>query len=227
MDKSKGKVLVPLAAGMLLSVLGGLLGILRIPFQVISLILLALTGIMILKEENHVQISEELEESGDELETAKKEILNLHTAMATVDEQNKKVEVRAGVISGQVQEINASMQEVTAATSQIDMDIHLVSDSIDIIADASDSISGYTESMKERAEALKSTAENHKSNTGQVVQTIVAKLQTAIENSRNVEKVNQLTNEILSISSQTNLLALNASIEAARAGEAFKANKFV
>ena len=47
-------------------------------------------------------------------------------------------------------------------------------------------------------------------------------LETAVENSRGVDKINELTNEILGISSQTNLLALNASIEAARAGEAGK-----
>ena len=45
-------------------------------------------------------------------------------------------------------------------------------------------------------------------------------LEAAVENSRSVDKINELTNEILGISSQTNLLALNASIEAARAGEA-------
>lgn len=39
---------------------------------------------------------------------------------------------------------------------------------------------------------------------------------------KNVDKINDLTNDILSIASQTNLLALNASIEAARAGEAGK-----
>ena len=39
---------------------------------------------------------------------------------------------------------------------------------------------------------------------------------------RSVEQIENLTNQILSISSQTNLLALNASIEAARAGEAGK-----
>ena len=44
----------------------------------------------------------------------------------------------------------------------------------------------------------------------------------AVDDSKSVERVGDLTEEILSISSQTNLLALNASIEAARAGEAGK-----
>ena len=44
----------------------------------------------------------------------------------------------------------------------------------------------------------------------------------AIEESKSVDKVNDLTKDILDISNQTNLLALNASIEAARAGEAGK-----
>ena len=51
---------------------------------------------------------------------------------------------------------------------------------------------------------------------------ILAKLNQAIEESKSVDQVNSLTDDILSISAQTNLLALNASIEAARAGEAGK-----
>lgn len=47
-------------------------------------------------------------------------------------------------------------------------------------------------------------------------------LEKAITDSRRVQEIDTLTQEILAISSQTNLLALNASIEAARAGEAGK-----
>lgn len=48
------------------------------------------------------------------------------------------------------------------------------------------------------------------------------KTDTAIEKSKAVKRIDELTNDIKSISSQTNLLALNASIEAARAGAAGK-----
>ncbi len=46
------------------------------------------------------------------------------------------------------------------------------------------------------------------------------KSEGAMEQSKAVQKINVLTDNIKDISSQTNLLALNANIEAARAGEA-------
>ena len=49
---------------------------------------------------------------------------------------------------------------------------------------------------------------------------IVAQLEESMRAAKEVDKITDLTEEILNIASQTNLLALNASIEAARAGEA-------
>ena len=76
--------------------------------------------------------------------------------------------------------------------------------------------------MNERADHLENTAVENRSGTEAMVEKIMTGLEAAIANSKSVEKVNALTEDILTISSQTNLLALNASIEAARAGEAGK-----
>lgn len=56
----------------------------------------------------------------------------------------------------------------------------------------------------------------------EIIHRIKQATESSIENSRSVQKINQLTTDILEISEQTNLLALNASIEAARACEAGK-----
>ncbi|MBQ6815433.1 MAG: hypothetical protein IJP13_07845 [Lachnospiraceae bacterium] len=54
----------------------------------------------------------------------------------------------------------------------------------------------------------------------EVIGEIREELSVSVQNSKSVDKIRELTDEILGIAGQTNLLALNASIEAARAGEA-------
>lgn len=64
--------------------------------------------------------------------------------------------------------------------------------------------------------------DDSKAESKKIADTLREGLQASVENSRSVDAIQQLTDDILAISSQTNLLALNASIEAARAGEAGK-----
>jgi len=76
--------------------------------------------------------------------------------------------------------------------------------------------------MKDRAIVVLDRAKTSNSTAQNMITDIKTSLNEAIENSQSVSRIEELTEEILSIASQTNLLALNASIEAARAGEAGK-----
>lgn len=73
--------------------------------------------------------------------------------------------------------------------------------------------------MKEHADSMEASARENMESTGAKVNEILTVLNQAIEDSKSVNQVNSLTDDILNIASQTNLLALNASIEAARAGK--------
>ncbi len=125
-------------------------------------------------------------------------------------------------VSAVLEELAASMQEVSATIESVNEHVAAINDEVGFISDTSDVIYNYAGEMKERAEALENKSVDNKNNTNDMMAEILAELNAAIENSKSVNRVNELTNEILNISSQTNLLALNASIEAARAGEAGK-----
>ncbi|MCM1064217.1 MAG: methyl-accepting chemotaxis protein [Eubacterium sp.] len=80
----------------------------------------------------------------------------------------------------------------------------------------------YSMEMRERANRIQSMASSSKKDSENITNSLRTDLKTSVENSKSVNAIQGLTDEILSIASQTNLLALNASIEAARAGEAGK-----
>lgn len=122
-------------------------------------------------------------------------------------------------ISAAMEEVAATMDMVSSTVFEINSSTASIGQNVEQVTEDTHRIHEHTRKMQKQAEELEKTAAINRDRTNQVMDTILTKLDQAIENSKNVAQVNELTNEILSISGQTNLLALNASIEAARAGE--------
>ena len=128
----------------------------------------------------------------------------------------------ANDISAIMEELSATMEEVSATTNNVSANTTSAEGKVQKMADQTKVMSQYAQDMKKRATELEHTATANMNNTNEMIGEITTEMNQALENSKSVEKVAQLTADILNISSQTNLLALNASIEAARAGEAGK-----
>lgn len=126
----------------------------------------------------------------------------------------------AADLSAVTEELSATMQEIGESASVINQNAEAVLEKVVEIAGKSGDINEYSKGMKESADKLEADARTNMERTNLKVNEILTVLNQAIEDSKSVEQVNGLTNDILNISSQTNLLALNASIEATRAGDA-------
>lgn len=143
----------------------------------------------------------------------------LDMAFRNVNDSMAKANEDSGDISASSEQIAATMDNISTTVNDMNSQAVEVGGDVERVAEVTRQIQQSTTQMKTRAERMELSAVESKNETTKMVQSIMERLNKAIENSRSVDSVNELTNEILSISSQTNLLALNASIEAARAGD--------
>lgn len=122
--------------------------------------------------------------------------------------------------SATTQELAAGMEETTASATMIVNNIDAIQTNAEEIRELSEREQQESKAIMTRARELRDNTSSSNDKAMTIYADMRKRTEEAIEKSKVVAKINELTDDIRNISSQTNLLALNANIEAARAGEA-------
>lgn len=128
----------------------------------------------------------------------------------------------AADLSSLAGQLSSAFQEVAGNVSDINDSAGAVRQEVQAIAEECSDITAYTVGMNDRADAMQQSAQSSAETTGAKTEEILSSLNDAIEKSKSVNQIKNLTGDILAIAQQTRLISLNASVEAANAGAAGK-----
>ncbi len=176
--------------------------------------------------------------SGDELELIANDVnalldyihgimVNISKNSNAINESSKLVggqisdtEVRLTDVSATMQQMSAAMEETSASLTGVNESVVQIHDAILTIANnAAEGSQMSTDVMGKAADIYDEAVKNREDATTKAKE-MKDSVNEKIKDSKAVEEIQILTDNILGITNQTNLLALNANIEAARAGEA-------
>lgn len=156
-----------------------------------------------------------IKEVAEESSNVSQMLISINTDMEKLNRSIEEISATTEELSAGTEENAASTEEMSATSTEIEKAIESTASKAQEGAVMVNEINKMSQEMKQKAISSKEDALEIYSRTK-------SGLQSAIEQSKAVNKINELSEAILEITSQTNLLALNAAIEAARAGEAGK-----
>lgn len=145
---------------------------------------------------------------------------SIYSNASTVDDLLRELKTYSDETSSETDNISSGMEENAATVEEIAASSGEVSVAVNTIAEKATDGSMLTNEITERAIQLKERSIKSSESAKNIFIDVKNQLEKAIDNSKVVQKIDELASSILQITSQTNLLALNAAIEAARAGEA-------
>ena len=156
------------------------------------------------------------------LEEARVNAKNLRKSLENIDTHMHGVSDHAGEIGSIMQEYGTSISQMNENISEIANVMEEMENSFEGMNEEAKDGARYAQNSNKAAYDIMMESENERREVEERANAVEKALMDKIEQSKEAEKILDLTANILEIADQTNLLSLNASIEAARAGETGK-----